>query len=135
MKKLLFLTLLCLAFGCSNKKEIEKEIGVDWMDISSAPMIDVPIESLPAWLVSKINEYEAMYGENSIACVKIFRGTLKKQTVYFIFNVNSSCLLCEVYYDDGNKIDYFDSSGLAAESKNWVLIYKISCTLWDGDGY
>ena len=135
MKKILWLMLLCLTVRCGDKKEIE--IGIDgvmfFADYSSVPFIDVPIENLPAWLVDWIDEYVALFDGNisGIACVKIFRGELKRQIVYFIYDVNDSCLGCNIYYGEGNKIDSFLLSGLAEESKNWVLIYKIGCELWD----
>jgi len=63
-----------------------------------------------------------------MSSVYIYKGKWKKHTVYFISDSFSSCLFCNVYYEDGENIiwpaDGMESTGFCSESKDWKLIYK-----------
>ena len=128
MKKLVILLLLCVTFGCSKSNDSnETNIGVSWNHLKSAPSVDISKGSLPEWLVIKINEYESFIDTGNY--VEFFRGEWNKRTVYYIYNHFSSCLLCELYYENGEKVDFAFNNELLSNffetSKNWVVLYKI----------
>ena len=122
MKQLAILFLLCVAFGCS-KSNMDNDPnatdkGVFLERLNSAPSIDTPKESLPGWLVVRINDYY----ETRPTKVLIYRCEWNKQTVYFILDTFSSCL-CDFFTEDGERIRD-NLSDCHATSKNWTLIYK-----------
>jgi hypothetical protein len=85
-------------------------------------------EDLPEWLLVKINEIEFLHSKDiSIVKVKIFQGEWNKQIVYHIWDNLSSCVFCEVYYGNGEKITWNDTNNkddFDDKSKDWKLIYE-----------
>ena len=125
MKQFIFLILLFIIFGCNRSKDI----GCDnfFSVLRKAPSVNVSKENLPEWLVARINDYYETW--TPLSCnVYIYKGKWKKHTVYFISDSFSSCLFCNVYYEDGENIiwpaDGMESTGFCSESKDWKLIYK-----------
>jgi len=133
MRKLILLILLFIAIGCSENKETNDE----FLNIlKKAPSAKVSKENLPEWLIVKINEIEAIYSKDvSIVKVRIFKGEWEKQTVYFINDNLSSCIFCNVYYEDGKKLDFSviddeKKSKFCSENQKWELIYEFGEGLW-----
>ena len=97
--------------------------------LRSAPFVDVS-NSFPAWLPAKTGEIETRYEKDfKIVKVRIFRGEWNKRFVYFISDSFSSCLFCEVYYEEGERIEWpAGDPGLLhnfeSASENWILIYE-----------
>jgi hypothetical protein len=97
--------------------------------LRSAPFVDVS-NCFPAWLPAKTGEIETMHEKDfKIVKVRIFRGEWNNRFVYFISDSFSSCLFCEVYYEEGERIEWpAGDPGLShnfeSTSKNWILIYE-----------
>ena len=136
-RKILKLTaiLLILAgsfFSC-EEKNISKKTDVDTFltELKTSPSSIAPKESLPEWLVVRINEIEIIHSKDiEVVNVRVFKGEWRSQKVYFIKNTLQSCLLCEVYYENEEKIIWSndDIDSFYATSTNWELIYEF------GDG-
>ena len=130
MKKICLLLILftSIAVGCKdNEKTNDADVAV--MFLKNLGNIKLSTGNLPDWLLIKINEIETSHSKDvSIVKVKIFQGEWNKQTVYFIYDNLHSCMLCEVYYEDGEKIALSAKEHLTdefcTESKNWKLIYE-----------
>ena len=84
-------------------------------------------KDFPKWLVAKINEIETT-NSNDIAIIKIrvFKGDWKDNVTYFIKNNMSSCMFCEVYCENGERVILSDDAifDFAAISENWEIIYE-----------
>jgi hypothetical protein len=104
-----------------------ENIGVSFDHLNLAPSVDMPKERLPKWLVIKINEYEDAI--SPLNCVKFYRGKWNTRTVYLLFSLLHSCLLCDLYYEDGEKVDLGLNGewvpGFTEKSTNWVMLYKV----------
>jgi hypothetical protein len=111
--------------------ELEKDFiqTCDKIRTAASPNILVTDNS-PVWLSTKINEMEVLHEKDiSIIKVRIFQGEWENRTVYFIFNSLSSCMLCEVYREDGGKLAFEPGDGDVfmnsfCMNKNWKLIYE-----------
>jgi len=127
MKQFIFLMLLFIIFGCDRSKDIDNENFLN--KLKKAPSVNISKENLPEWLVVKINFLETAHSKDiSWVKVRIFKGKWKNHTVYFISDSFSSCLFCDVYYEDGENIiwpaDGMEFTGFCSTSKNWKLIYE-----------
>ena len=83
-------------------------------------------ESFSEWLIVKIDEIETIH-KNDIAIinVRIFKGEWKGQVAYFINNTLNSCMFCDVYYEEGEKVIFEDDVySFYIASKDWKLIYE-----------
>lgn len=84
----------------------------------------VTLASLPEWL-AKLFE-NGQFSSFGITRGKVFRGEWNGKIVYHIYNPMSSCVYCEMFYEDGNAI-VFDSEDIIRSfhetSKNWTFIY------------
>ena len=140
---ILKLTVLLLIFAGFFSSCKEKLNNVDYpsaeflMKLESAPLAISTEEISPKWLAIKIEEIENT-NQNDIAIVKvrIFKGKWKNDVTYIIHNNISSCLFCDVYYDDGKKV-IFSSEKLIIDfdstSENWELIYEFENGNREGD--
>jgi len=127
MKKLFFLVFLLVTFGCSKSDDLNaSDNGVSWDQLGSAPKVDVPKESLPEWLVVRINDFYEIRPQ-SYCKVQIYKGKWNSKTVYFIFDTYihlSTSYLCEFFSENGIIISDNNLSDLRLTSKNWILIYE-----------
>jgi hypothetical protein len=136
MKKISLWLLLCLSVadgmtGCKNS-DADAATG-DIPEIFAAKLRSAEAsgisagENVPEWLSTKITEMETLYEKDlSIMKVCAFRCVWKNRTVYFISNNLASCILCEVYDEDGEKIIWsrdFPLNDFCIESENHELIY------------
>jgi hypothetical protein len=84
-------------------------------------------KDFPKWLIAKIDEIETT-NSNDIAIVKIriSKGEWKDNVTYFIKNNLTSCLFCEIYYENGEKVILLDNaiSDFSSKSENWEIIYE-----------
>jgi len=139
MRKVILFAFLFFTIGCSNSKTDEEtdietdkeEVNVDDFlnKLQSVLSTDISKENLPEWLNGKINEIEVINSKDiSIVKVLIYMGEWRNRTVYFIYHNLSSCILCEVYYENGTKIVWTPKGDTSYDfcnnSKNWILIYK-----------
>jgi len=136
MKKIL-IVLLCVVLGCSNcaaNKPCEPENAPDYFvafyeKLYATSLADVPKESLPEWLVFKLNELENEYGDQlNRILARIHKGEWKNRTVYFVSRPFNSCLLCEVFDDEGKQLVWASDDpeivNFCTTSKNWTIVYE-----------
>ena len=129
--------MLCLAFGCtgnepnpgSEPEPSEPDYGAFYEKLYSTSLVGVPKESLPDWLIFNLSELENEYSEQpDHILVRIHQGEWKSQIVYFVSKPFNSCLLCDIFYDNGKQIrwtpDDFETVNFCATSKNWAFIYE-----------
>jgi hypothetical protein len=119
MKKISLLLFLCLHVavgmtGCKNSEEVS--------DVSVK-------DDFPKWLSVKITEIETVNEKDiSIIKVRVFQCRWKNRVLYVILNNLTSCMLCEVYYEDGEKIEWSEedlaSGSFFIDTENWELIYE-----------
>jgi hypothetical protein len=100
--------------GCKNSEETS---GISAKD------------DFPEWLSVKTTEIETVNEKDiSIVKVRVFHCRWKNQTIYVILNNLASCMLCEVYYEDGEKVKWSEedrvSDSFFIDSENWELIYE-----------
>jgi hypothetical protein len=82
-------------------------------------------EAFPEWLLSMIEIIES--NSPTVSNTKIYRGEWEKQNVYLASNALNSCILCDVYYEDGNRVILQDENSINEfylQSKKWVIVYK-----------
>lgn len=86
-----------------------------------------PERNIPEWLSIKIQELEAEHSKDiKIVNVRIYKGIWNNQVVYFINDTLKSCMFCEVYYENGERVVWLsgDDSFISADKSDWELIYE-----------
>ena len=125
MLVVIFMTIIGVN-GCSNDGEIDYQESLSFLKITSEEMIEK--ESLPDWLVEKINKMETE--QIPLSQYKIYQGIWKSQTIYYIYDYFASCMYCSVYTYDGHNINWvtegYDFKDFAKNSKEWKCIYVIN---------
>jgi hypothetical protein len=142
MKKISLLLLLCLHIivgitACKSREpDVTKESDVTTEDarkifdtkLSHAASLGVSGRDIPRWLSSVITEIEAVHMKDiSIVKIRVFQCKWKNRSVYLIRNNLASCVFCEMYDGDGEKIIWpgdVGSNDFCIESENWELIYE-----------
>ena len=97
--------------------------------MTSASSDIILIEGMPDWLQIKIHDIE----KTPLVEAKAYQCEWENQTVYFIYNNFNSCLMCDTYYTNGNKIAFEDdveSDDFISTSKNWKLIWSFCDCNW-----
>ena len=131
---MLCITLIILGCSKDDKEEFEPEPMVQadynalYKQLYSTPFAGVSKESLPKWLIDKLNELENEHGSQLANIkVRIFKGEWKNNTV-FLLNCKPfyACLLCNIFYNDGKQIvlDHNEPANFCTTSKNWTFIYE-----------
>jgi hypothetical protein len=130
----IILVLFIIPLGCffsCKENQIPKETNenIFLMKINSAPSNIFSKENLPEWLIIKIDEIEHTHSNDiTIVNVRIFKGNWKTQVVYYIKNTLKSCLLCDVFYEDGEKIIFSGEAEMIDDfyitSECWEVIYE-----------
>lgn len=80
----------------------------------------VPTNQLPAWLIEHINKKLEFRPVNDWD--KVYKGTLNGKTVYYIFDMLSSCMNCEFYYEDGSTVPERELYNV----RNWTCVYSVT---------
>jgi hypothetical protein len=118
--------------ACRNDDRQEKESGLGIFPkvLESAPVELVQKESLPEWLRDKIEILEA----DDTDFVTVWRGEWNGKVIYYYLPIVSSCIYCDIYFEDGTQLkwggnDSSDFENFCSESKNWRAIYQIGETL------
>ena len=127
MKKLIhllgILALMLAVVACQNDDKLQEPEGVSFSEIDSAPEKLVPKETLPQWLIDRIDGLD-----DGFIGIKIWKGEWKERDVYII-----GCSICSSYFihfENGENIwniyEYVDyADDFHSQSKNWVLIYHV----------
>ena len=133
MKKYFSIILVCFiagTFGCSNSSNnLEKfDVNMFLETLSSSPKEIIPKESLPIWLIEKVNEMEKEPLLKFFK-IKIFTGEWNKRKYYLIIHPLSSCMFCDIYSEKGEKKIFSADNNTEKNSffqtcKNWTLIYE-----------
>lgn len=132
MKKIFFtISLLLLTLGfvaCSdNDDESQGDVG----SLSEAPASLVEKADMPTWLGDMVENYE----KEGVALVRVYQGTWKGESIYYIDNPLNSCVYCTFYdaqgrlYADENMTEGF------VQMKTWKLIYIVQMPTIVGDWY
>jgi len=81
--------------------------------------------NFPEWLVTKIDIIENS-NDSVIGTVRIFKGEWNNSITYFIENNLSSCMFCDVYYENGEKVIFTEDAvyNFSTVTKNWELVYE-----------
>lgn len=94
------------------------------------PVMLMDISNLPQWMTMR-----EVWNENQIIGLKIFQGHLKGETVYYIDNLLSSCILSNYFHHDGRQFDggeWEEKDGISSlDITDWICIYS-SCPLIKG---
>ena len=105
--------------------------GFTMYHLKSVPRINIPVESLPEWLVEKINSFEAEHHKaeelfGHLTCNLIAKGEWNDQIVYLITDYLH--VWAYIFNEAGDRIDsldiYLESADKLSTSKNWVVIYE-----------
>lgn len=115
---------LCVIFaGCDNNEPDKKPDEISFLEaLESAPVQLVRKETLPGWLIEKIDTFESKH--DGINDINIWKGELDGRVIYYIHDSYSSCIGCD-FYDGETGEKPTDKSGVRTESNNWVLVYRI----------
>jgi hypothetical protein len=124
MKRLIFILFICygmLSLSCSRMEQGDEIRKGD--------------TDYPEWLSATIKEIETLHaGDVSLIKIQIFECEWQGRTVYYISNNLSSCQFCEVYYDNGEKVEWsgqdLSADNFRSTSKNWKLIYEFGSDLY-----
>ena len=111
---------------CGKGKTPEETANVLCKKLTSAPVTLVSKESLPGWLVDRINNDEPHISKfPEYRKIGVFKGEWNNRTVYYIYQ-NDDYYTHKCFYEDGEKIVmWFDTYyNLGENSKNWELIYE-----------
>jgi hypothetical protein len=120
--------ILLLLAGVVSSCEKDNKNNEDFIQTFLVKLQSVPSSyennDFPEWLSIKIAEFEMEPA--SVLKVKIFYGEWNKQYVYFIRNNLYSCVLCNVYYEDGKEVILNENNreNFCNTSKNWKLVYE-----------
>lgn len=128
--RLLIVMTFALLFTTGCKSNQEKELTMAEVinnRLNNLSLDSYEINNIPEWLKIKINEIETTYAQDTnIVKIKINTCQWNGRVVFFIRNSLSSCVFCDVYYDDGSKIIFENlnkTNEFIAYSENWKLIY------------
>ncbi|MDO8930188.1 MAG: hypothetical protein Q7W54_14530 [Bacteroidota bacterium] len=127
MKKIIPFIFMILFCACSeNEYSVEEKLSEK---MNSATSDIILVAEMPDWLQIKIHDIEKI----PLVEAKAYQCEWKNQTVYFIYNNFNSCLMCDAYHTDGNKIIFKDdgeSDDFTSTSKNWKLIWSFCDCNW-----
>jgi len=134
MKKILFkfriitTAIMCsLAFfGCGNDTKSVIDDFYKKLEIIALQGINNQY-SISECISEKIEEIETSNAEDSaIIKVQIFEGVWEDNVFYLIKNNLNSCVLCEIYSNNCEKItlEEYQIENFCLLSKNWKLIYE-----------
>ena len=119
--------VLLMTSGCSRESELSSTDDRSFFQkLNEAPVVLVPKDELPKWLIEKVGFY-GMDAERDVLLPKVFRGIWNGRVTYFLQIYFSSCVMCDTYYENGEKINWavqdgHNSDKFCSESKDWVLI-------------
>ena len=126
---LCMLALMFLGFGCKTDEMPPKTDEEAYLKI-----LNQRRENLPEWLNERIDVLIKFYGEeHKWGTAKIFQGEWNKRTVYYIVDPLSSCGFCEIFFENGEKVEFktpgsfdiFKPETFLLGSKNWIIIFQI----------
>jgi len=114
--------------GCNEKESSKMDDESFFKNLIEAPLALSSKDYLPEWLKETV-EYLESGGELGIpGKAQFFRGSWNKQVTYYIRYALASCLICDVFYENGKRIvwkDLHEAEKFKSESKDWVKIYQI----------
>lgn len=134
MKKSLFFLLMvftAICFAATSCVNNNNEVNDEALEKTSRLMENaltslMAKEDLPDWLAEMVTDLEKNAPPMSI--YKVYRCKWNSKTVYYIYWNFSSCVMCETYFADGTKIEWYeavDPKDFQANSSDWNCIYVI----------
>jgi hypothetical protein len=89
-------------------------------------------EDFPEWLLIKIREQEIMNRRDfKHINVWVYKGELNDRVTYIMYNTYWSCKLCEVYYENGEKVVWLPGYKFNFIKSEWELVYEYGEGLYD----
>lgn len=132
--KSILLLLVVALIGCTSIEDPKDSTleGVSfsfvWEAIANATENNFEKENLPVWLKEYINNL----APDNIRDVAAFQTKWKGETVYYVHDQYSSCLLCATFKSDGSKFHSDNNFVEFWNSKpNWEMIYLRKSILHD----
>ena len=114
--------LLCVS-ACSSDDNNEGQTSeVKFTSLDFAPKALQSKEDLSPWLLAQVEQLEDIHGIKAA----IYKGVWHGKQVFYIYNSFSSCALCDVFWEDGNRIEWQSSEEsieFTETSANWTCIY------------
>ena len=116
--------LLCVS-ACSSDDNNEGQTSeVKFTSLDFAPKALQSKEDLSPWLLAQVEQLEDIHGIKAA----IYKGVWHGKQVFYIYNSFSSCALCDVFWEDGNRIEWQSSEEsieFTETSANWTCIYYV----------
>jgi hypothetical protein len=81
---------------------------------------------LPAWLIPQAKALEDEFKDDLSICCSISRATgIHGETVYHISRFYENCMMCNLYDEKGNPVNYIDVFGERDRrgDEGWVVIF------------
>ena len=129
LRSLKFTVLLLMLVGsfssCSKRDRERIDEGSKTSDFESAPVVLVPVKELPKWLQDRIFAIEQEFGGATFPIfeeARVYKGKWKDQTVYFINHPYNNCKLCDIFYEDGERV--VPVCDIFSKIENWVIIWQ-----------
>ena len=107
-------------------KDCSDYVGFVLCKLQYAPRIEIPMESLPEWLVEEILGFEKYCSPSSYDYKQIARGEWNDNVVYLI-RATATSYIDDVYNETGDiiyKVPLSPDLGDFSTSKNWEVIYE-----------
>lgn len=112
--------------SCSSDDKNEGQTNeVTFTSLDFAPKALLSKEDLSPWLLAQVEQLESIRGIK--AC--IYKGIWHGKPVFYIYNSFSSCALCDVFWEDGKRIDWQSSEEsieFTETSADWACIYAVN---------
>ena len=113
--------------NASNTTE-DVDIQEDLVYATTMTGMELHKENVPEWLALKIDALETKYKEDiRITKIRVIKVEWRNRIVYFIYNSYSSCMLCDLYYADGEKLVFASDEEADDFSKRYTskkMIYE-----------
>ena len=113
-------------FGCDNDTKSVIDDFYKKLEIIASQRIKSQY-SISNCISEKIEEIETSNAEDfAITHVQIFEGVWEENTIYLIHSNLNSCILCELYSNNCEKItlEEYQIEDFCLLSKDWKLIYE-----------
>lgn len=112
--------------SCSSDDKNEDQTSeARFTSLDFAPTALLSKEDLSPWLLSQVEQLEGIRGIKAA----IYKGIWHGKQVFYIYNNFSSCALCNVFWEDGKRIDWQsseESMEFVGTSTDWTCIYVVN---------
>ena len=121
-----FCVTSCKSDDNNGEQQITKSLSQAPHALEGAKIELVVKGDMPNWLVEKVNFMETNIVPS--AEYKVYQCTWRSHTIYYVYDLFASCMMCETYYEDGKNVSWERSADVEDFDKNstdWKCIYII----------